>query len=247
MVRSLFQSFFKFNWPQGLALILIFGIPRFLLVMQANMTGRFNLVSIVFLIMCLMPWLLLSREGRHLIGIRKPEKGSWIPAAFILGAAACVLVFFIGKWLFFDTTNNWFIYLAKSYEGPAARMQGESRILLFLIFALIGISFSPIGEELLYRGLIHQCFVGKYGDHGASLVDSAAFAVTHLAHFGLVYIAGGWQFLWLPAIFWLIFMFLVSRLFHAMIMKTGSILGAIVSHAGFNLAMTYLIVYHILP
>ncbi len=33
------EKLFKFNWQFGLALILVFGIPRFLIVLQANATG----------------------------------------------------------------------------------------------------------------------------------------------------------------------------------------------------------------
>ena len=106
--------------------------------------------------------------------------------------------------------------------------------------------FSPIGEELFYRGMIHGSFSRKYGDNKASHIDSLAFALTHLAHFGIVYVDGQWDFLLLPSLLWLIFMFFTSRLFHYCKKRTGSILGAIVSHAAFNGCMMYFIFYHIL-
>jgi membrane protease YdiL (CAAX protease family) len=106
--------------------------------------------------------------------------------------------------------------------------------------------FSPIGEELFYRGIVHGSFVPKTGEHMASIIDSLAFALTHLAHFGIVYIMGNWSFLFVPSLLWVFFMFLTSRLFFLCKVKTGSILGAIASHAGFNLAMMYFILYHIL-
>ena len=116
----------------------------------------------------------------------------------------------------------------------------------FAIFAIIGMTFSPIGEELLYRGLIHQSFVPKFGNNKASILDSLAFAVVHLAHFGIIYTNGNWKFLIIPAILWITLMFLTSRLFYYCKIKTDSIYGAIIGHAGFNLAMTYFIFYHIL-
>ena len=80
----------------------------------------------------------------------------------------------------------------------------------------------------------------------ASILDSLAFALTHLAHFGIVFVAGHWSFLFLPAAIWVMLMFLASRLFFICKVKSGSILGAILCHAGFNLAMTYYIIYFIL-
>lgn len=38
-------------------------------------------------------------------------------------------------------------------------------------------------------------------------------------------------------------MFVSSLIFHAFRVLTGSILGAIASHAGFNLAMTFVVFY----
>jgi membrane protease YdiL (CAAX protease family) len=106
--------------------------------------------------------------------------------------------------------------------------------------------FSPIGEELFYRGLVHGSFQVDIGDNRASYVDSLAFAVTHLAHFGIVYVNNQWDFLIIPSILWIFFMFITSRVFYFCKNMTGSILGAIISHAAFNLTMIYLIFYHIL-
>ena len=106
--------------------------------------------------------------------------------------------------------------------------------------------FSPIGEEFLYRGVIHQAFVPKFGEVKASTIDSLAFAFTHLAHFGIVYLATGWEFLFAPAVIWVAMMYFASRLFFWCKRKSGSIWGAVAAHAGFNLGMTYCIIYLIL-
>jgi hypothetical protein len=107
-------------------------------------------------------------------------------------------------------------------------------------------TFSPIGEELFYRGIVHGSFAKELGERKASIIDSLAFALTHLAHFGIIYLSGNWHFLFLPAIMWVIFMFMASRIFFICKQKTGSIYGAIISHAAFNLTMMYFIFYHIL-
>jgi hypothetical protein len=106
-------------------------------------------------------------------------------------------------------------------------------------------TFSPFGEELFYRGLVHDSLKVNFGENKASIYDSLAFAITHLAHFGIVYNSDHWEFLFFPSLIWLAGIFLAGRLFYYCRRKTGSVLGAIFAHAGFNLAMMYLIFYFI--
>jgi CAAX protease family protein len=247
-MKNLFQfNKLKFNWQFGLILILLFGIPRFLIVLEANRTANYNFTSIIFVIMCLTPFLLLKKSGRTIIGIKWTENVQWMISSFILGIFACLIVFFIGKYLYQDSIENWFVYISNSYRSiPIEELKGNTKLLYFLMFGIIGMTFSPIGEELLYRGLIHQSFVPKFGNNKASILDSLSFAIVHLAHFGVIYESGSWKLLFVPAIIWMTLIFLTSRLFFYCKSKTESIYGAILSHAGFNLAMTYFIFYHIL-
>ncbi len=244
--RFKLKSSLRFNWQFGLALILLFGIPRFIIVLNANRTGDYSLTSIIFLLMWVTPFILLTRQGRNSIGIKKPEKYLWLIYSFIFGIAACTIVYFIGQWFYQNTTSHWFVYISNSYSIPIEQLEGTNRNIYFAIFAVIGMTFSPIGEELLYRGLIHQSFVAKFGKNRASIIDSLAFTTTHLAHFGIIFIGGTWHFLFIPAFLWMLLMFLTSRMFFYCKSKTDSIYGAILSHAGFNLAMTYFIFYYIL-
>jgi membrane protease YdiL (CAAX protease family) len=124
-------------------------------------------------------------------------------------------------------------------EGIAS----NDKLILFAITAGMGMIFSPIGEELFFRGIVHAAFARSMGENRASLVDSAAFALTHLAHFGLVFMDERWIFLGRPALLWIIAMFLVSRMFFIFKTRSGSLLGAILCHAAFNLGMIYCILY----
>ena len=103
--------------------------------------------------------------------------------------------------------------------------------------------FSPIGEEFLYRGIIHGSFVPKFGEMKASVFDSLAFAFTHIAHFGIIYTLGAWQFLPVPALLWVASMFLVSQVFFRCKLFCDSIWGAVAAHSGFNFVMMYGIFY----
>ena len=114
---------------------------------------------------------------------------------------------------------------------------------MFSVFAVTGMSFSPVGEEFFFRGIVHGGFANSFGEHRASVIDSMLFALTHISHFGLIYISGSWYFLFIPALIWIIAMYFVSRIFFLFKGKSDSIWGAVVCHAGFNLGMIGAIFY----
>lgn len=246
ILRTSWKRLFKFDWLFGLGLILLLGIPRFILVLNANITGNYSWIALIFLCMWITPIIFLTKSGRRNIGITKPDNYKWLLGSFVVGASICLVFYGVAILLFAETNSNWFVYISRSYGASGTNLIGSQRHIYFLIYAITGITFSPIGEELFYRGLVHGSFVDRFGEQKASTVDSLAFALTHLAHFGIVYLSGVWQFLFLPATLWLICMFIVSRLFFVCKQKSGSILGAIICHAGFNLMMMYLIFYYIL-
>lgn len=241
-----YASKLGFTSALGLFLILFFGIPRFWLVLEANRTGNYRFIAIIFVLMMITPYVSLSNEGRKTIGIKKPEKYQWLLISFVLGIFCCGIVFAIGSWLYGNSIQNWFVYISNSYKGQLSGMTDDTRFTFFMIFATIGMTFSPIGEEFLYRGLIHKSFSTSFGDKKANYIESGAFALTHLAHFGIVYTTTGFTFLPVPALLWVAFMFLSGLLFAVAKQKTGSIWGAVACHAGFNLAMTWFVFYKIL-
>ncbi|UJH66536.1 CPBP family intramembrane glutamic endopeptidase [Allomuricauda sp. SCSIO 65647] len=244
--RPFLKQKLKFNQKLGLFLILAFGIPRFIIVLNASKTGDYRLTSIIFVAMWLLPFLLLNKSGRVEIGIKKPKRPVGLLWGTLAGTAFCALVWWLGDMFYGNTLNNWLVYISNSYQVPKSENFEEVRFVYFLIFGITSMIFSPIGEELLYRGFIHRCFSEKLAENKASLVDSAAFALTHLAHFGILYVDNHWEFNLIPALIWVILMFFASRIFFWSKQMTNSILGAILSHAVFNLTMTYFIFFHIL-
>jgi len=63
--RPFWERFLQLNWKFGLFLILIFGVPRFVIVLNANETGNYNFTSIIFIIMWLTPFLLLKGTSKN--------------------------------------------------------------------------------------------------------------------------------------------------------------------------------------
>ncbi|SFT68687.1 CPBP family intramembrane glutamic endopeptidase [Arthrobacter sp. ov118] len=246
-VRAPFRSRPPLNLRTGILLLTLFGLVRVALVLQANVTGSYEVVSLVFVAMIALPFILLTREGRNRIGLVRPSRRRWLIPAVLAGVAMALGVHVGATALWGHTVSNPFAYIARSYSSLPAALSEDDRLIYFIIFAAIGMLFSPLGEEFLYRGVAHESFASQLGDRRAALIDAAAFAVTHLAHYGVVFVAGAWAFLPLPALFWVTAMFLASLAFYGFRKLTGSLAGAVAAHAGFNLAMNWAIIYAILP
>jgi uncharacterized protein len=241
-LKPFWNSFFSFDWKFGLSLIFLICIPRFLLVMSANASGSYNSIGLIMAISALVPLIFLKKYGREKIGIRKSQNYQSLLLAFVIGLVVSVLLYFLGETLYGNSYKNWYQYIGKSYKIPL-EINPNDKLILFAIMAFTGMTFSPIGEELLFRGMIHASFEKSIGEKKASIMDSSAFALVHISHFGLVFINNQWTFYTIPAMIWVMSMFLVSLLFFKFKKYSGSILGAIICHAGFNLGMIYCIFY----
>ncbi|WP_295940160.1 CPBP family intramembrane glutamic endopeptidase [uncultured Alistipes sp.] len=240
-ISKYWNRYFQYNWQAGLFLILLFGVPRFFLVMQSYVQGSYSSVMFVFLFMWAAPFVLLTKSGRKDIGMKRPVAWRRVGVAFLLGGLACFAVFGVFYLLYGSAIENAFAYIGGN--NPGSGVSGDDKLVYFIIAAIPSMLFSPIGEEFLYRGIIHRCFVPRFGELKASFFDSAAFALTHLAHFGIVYVSGAWCFLHVPAILWVLSMFAVCQVFFRCKLYCDSLWGAVVSHAGFNLVMMYCIFY----
>jgi membrane protease YdiL (CAAX protease family) len=237
LYHKLWDRIFPNKWVLGLLLVLLFGIPRFMLVLKSYVSGQSQWVSIVFTLMFFTPLLFLRKAGRQEMGLRKSTQPWWLMWGFLLGCGMCLLLFAIARLAFGLEISNPFVYIAS-----LANTDSESGI-YFLIYMIIIMTFSPIGEELFYRGVVHQAFRERLGERKASVIDSAAFALTHLAHFGIIYVAWSWKFLPLASLLWVGSMFLTCMVFNRVRRESGSIVGAILTHAGFNFGMGFLLFY----
>lgn len=232
-LKSFWSRFFYFNWKFGIFLVLIICIPRFILVLFANSSGNYQFIGLIMVISVIAPFLFLSKFGRKEIGITKPQSLKWLFIALALGLIASIFLHYIGKILYDNSFQNWYQYIAKSFDKSKG----------FAVIAITSMIFSPIGEELFFRGIVHSSFAKSIGEKKASIIDSSAFALTHISHFGLVFLNNKWDFFIIPTILWVTSMFLVSLLFYTARKQTGSILGAVLCHSAFNLGMVYCIFF----
>lgn len=241
-LRPFWNRYFTFDWKFGLLLLLIICIPRFVLVLEANSSGNYSAIGAIMVFSAICPFIFLTRSGRKRIGLTKPKRYRGLLLAFLAGLIFSILLYHVGYSLYGKTYENWYTYIGKSYKMPIG-IKPHDKTILFTVVALTGMLFSPVGEELFFRGIVHSSFANSIGDKKASIVDSSAFAITHISHFGLVFVSNQWRFLTVPALLWVLSMFLVSIMFFVFKTYSSSILGAIISHSAFNLGMTYCIFY----
>lgn len=241
-LRPFWRKFFNFNWKFGLLLLLIICIPRFLLVLNANETANYGYIGMIMTISAIVPFIFLSKFGRKEIGLIKPKKYSWLLWSFFFGLIFSTLLYFLGELIYNNTLENWYVYIGKSYNIPV-EISSKDKLVLFVFMAISGMIFSPIGEELFFRGIVHSSFAKSFGNTKASIIDSFAFSLVHISHFGLVFINNEWKLLTLPTFIWTLSMFLLGVLLYQCRKKSGSILSSILCHSAFNLGMIYCIFY----
>ena len=241
-LKPFWNRYFKFDWKFGLFLLLTVCITRFFWVLKANETGNYGLIGFVMFISAIIPFLFLGTYGRKEIGIKTTKKLNYLALALVIGLIFSVLLYILGQGLYGESYKNWYEYIGKSYNIPE-NISTEGKRTMFLIMAITGMIFSPIGEELFFRGIVHGSFAKSVGNRTASMIDSSAFALTHISHFGLVFVNQNWDFYLAPALIWVLAMFIASLIFFEMKKRTDSILGAILCHSGFNLGMIYCIFY----
>lgn len=56
ILRAFWNRYFHYDWAFGLFLILLFGVPRFVIVLQSYVTRSYGIVMFVFLAMWFVPF-----------------------------------------------------------------------------------------------------------------------------------------------------------------------------------------------
>jgi len=193
-----------------------------------------GLIALVCIAMAALPWLVLGQEGRRQIGLKMPRH-AWLLAALLLGALAASACYLLGVTLYGAGVDNWFVSVARNYQlQPSV---GWSPLRLHLTFTVVACLFSPIGEEIFFRGFLQKVLEDRHGRTRATLMEAGLFALVHLCHHGILLGAAGFQLLPVSGALWVGQMFLLALLFAWLRRGSDSILPAILAHAAFNAAM----------
>ncbi len=235
ILRPKVQRIFPKEWILIILLYVLFFIIR-----GVGSLGPENLRIIIlvgFGLMWPLPFIFYSRPGWKVLGIKKIEKPWWILWGFLLGAGAALLVYFIGWGIFGNTNEHWYISLLDQVISEEDRILMSTAV-LFSIVTFPAIIFSPIGEELFFRGLIHEAFKKSGKIWRGGIINSLAFGLIHVFHYGITYQPStGLEFQSWTGLLWFFLMVGVSGIFTLCREKSESIFPAMISHAIFNLTM----------
>jgi len=196
-----------------------------------------------FVLMALMPFIFLKKQGRKRVGLTKSKSANYYLIGILAGAVLALLCYGLGVLLFHHSNDNWFVSIKNSYlrTTGTAGMSLQQQFMVFTIPALI---FSPVGEEIFFRGFLQEALATKLTYRNAMIIDSFFFALIHLFHHGIVRnLAGQVHFYPLSGFIWVALMFVTAMAFAVLKKKSGSIYPAIISHAVFNLVMNITIFY----
>ncbi|MGZ3183308.1 MAG: CPBP family intramembrane glutamic endopeptidase [Telluria sp.] len=197
-----------------------------------------------FVLMAATPWLMLDQDGRRGIGLAAASDRRWYPVGILAGAAASLLCFGLGLACFGKGNGNWYVSIAHAYQRMFDT-DGMSRLVLYVAFTAPALLFSPVGEEIFFRGVLQRALEGPLGARGATLCECALFGVVHLCHHGLFVSATGVGWLPLSGTIWAGLMFLTALLFAGLRRASGSLFPAMAAHMAFNATMNALILWRL--
>ena len=202
---------------------------------------NFQLIALSMVVVWPLPWLLCTREGRTAIGFRAPVAWWWMGSGPALGLAVLGIGAAVAGALFGGGADNWFTHHAAELARIAADVPpGLSAPALFWTLTVPAMIFSPLGEEFLYRGFMLRVASTLWGDRAGTVVQAAAFAFVHLAHYGLQPVQPAVIGLFLPT------NFVVALALAWMVRRSGSLWVAVVAHSVYNLGLNA-IVFGLLP
>ncbi|NHJ47741.1 MAG: CPBP family intramembrane metalloprotease [Asgard group archaeon] len=235
ILRPKVQKIFKKSWILCIILYVLFLVIRGVGCLGPESIRILILVG--FVLMWPLPFIFYSRDGWKALGIKKIEKPLWLIWGLLLGIGAAFLVYLIGWGIFGNTNEHWYSILLDQVISEEDRA-GMQKAILFLIATGPAIVFSPVGEEFLFRGMIHEAFNGSTHKWRGGVINSLAFGLIHVFHYGVSYNSTTrLEFQPWTGLLWFVLMVGVSGLFTLCREKSKSIYPAIVSHSAFNLAM----------
>ena len=231
------QAIWKFSVLAAFRLSIIFALI-FAGMRAIGSLGPLNLrplLPIGFMLMAISPWILLTAQGRREIGLQRSSGNAIYLHAVLYGAIASIFCFLLGLVLFGSSTDNWFISVAANFSQTAPTKM--SALQLYFMFTLVSMIFSPIGEEIFFRGVLQRALQERFSVRTSTWLECVGFGLVHLCHHGIVLSATGLSVLPTSAPIWFLLMTFTALLFAWIRKRSTSLYPAIVAHMAFNFAM----------
>lgn len=233
-LRPFWQSYFG----NVLFVALLFGVI-FIVIRGFGVLGPAALRPVLplgFTLMTLMPFIFLNKNGRQQIGFQASKNWKYYAVAILLGAVAATICYFLGLWLFGMTKENWYISIRDSYLDNIA-LNGIQMKQAFWIITLPALIFSPLGEEIYFRGFLQESLATKLSYRNSMILESLFFGLIHLFHHGIIHQNGNYDMLPVSGALWVVLMSGTAFSFAWLRKTSGSLYPAIMAHVAFNFVM----------
>lgn len=201
-------------------------------------TYRF-ILPLGFVLMALLPFVFLNRPQRQRMGLAASKSRSVYGLAVGAGMTAALVCFLIGKVLFDTSLDNWFVTIRNAYAHTVPLRSAGA----FFIITIPALIFSPVGEEIYFRGFLQDALSTRFSYKASVIGESLFFGLIHLCHHGVSLTRHQLIFRPVSGSIWVLLMFLTACLFAWVKRRSGSIYPAIVAHMAFNLTMNVCIFY----
>jgi membrane protease YdiL (CAAX protease family) len=222
-------------WQLSLVVLAVLAVARYYAVLGPPQVRILFLLHVLF--MWALPFIFLTAQGRHQIGLRKQGNSASALALSALAGAVCGLaVFAIGMALYGNSPENWCLSIRDSLQIEQLRALMPPAA-LFAVITLPALLLTPIGEEILFRGFIQQSFTLRWNAGVATLVNGLAFGLIHLHVHGLWHNAAGFHLRLVSGGLMVLLLAGASAVFTLCRLRSGSLYAAMVAHAACNLAM----------
>jgi uncharacterized protein len=242
--KAIWASLFGPPWIASLIILAVLASIRFFAILSPYQLQELFFLQTVA--MWALPFLFLTTTGRREIGLS--ERGVTLASMFFsaLAGAACGMVLFgLGLAIYGDSPNNWCMSIRNYLH--LEEMRGVMPPLgLFALYALPAVFLNPIGEEILFRGVIQQSFARRFNPVIATLVNSVLFGLIYLCLHGIWRDAAGLHIRLASAALAVFLMACIGTVFTLCRTLSGSLWPAIAAHAAFNLTILGLAIHHYL-
>jgi len=192
---------------------------------------------------CCLPFVLLTTAGRDEIGMAlKGTKLSSAAWCAVGGACYAVFFFFAGQFIYGNSPDNWDLSI-RSYlriEDLRGLMPPAAIVLLYLIPAL---TLTPVGEELLFRGVVQQAFARRWNVLVGALVSGLGYGLVYSYVHAIWRDSEGLHLRLLSGCLGALLMAGAGVLYTLCRLRTKRLPAAMAAHAAFNVAMVILVVF----
>lgn len=234
LLRPAFGARTDTEWVVVVVILSVHAVMRFGGLQDAS------LIPLSMMIIWPIPWLLSTPAGRRAIGLGRPDRLIW----FVFGVAAAITTLVLcalAAWAAAgDGASNWFVYHALSLRDVLVGVPADmSPLIQYGIVTGPALVFSPLAEEFLFRGYLMECASRRWGYSAGMHGQATAFALVHLAHFGLDPFNPMLILIWLPS------MYLTAIVLGWIVRRSGSLWPAVTAHAAFNAAMNAVVFWQL--